>query len=315
MTYDVVIIGGGPAGLTAAIYASRARLKTLLIESAGLTVGQAVTASDIENYPGFPGGISGVELIEKFKKQAKQFGAECETAEVKSLKARSVDGKSVWQVETDKKHIESLSVIIAAGSRPRKLGTPGEDRLRGKGVSYCAVCDGALFRNKDIAVIGGGNTAVEEAVFLTKFGRRVTLIHRRNRLRATKILQERALANKKIDFLWESVVTEVAGKEKVEKLRVKNVKTGEEKDFSCDGVFVLVGEAPNTGFAKGLVGLDEKGYIITDPEMKTDKAGIFAAGDARQKTLRQVVTASGDGAQAAFSARMYVEELKGVSYK
>lgn len=309
MTYDTVIIGGGPAGLVAAIYASRARLKTLLIESASVT-GQAVTTSDIENYPGFPEGLNGFELIERFKKQAEKFGAEFKTGNVKSVK----EEKNAWQVVLDKGSITSLSVIIAAGSRPRKLAVPGEEKFRGKGVSYCAVCDAAFFKNKDIVLVGGGDSAIEEALFLTKFARKITLVHRRDRLRATKILQEKASANKKIKFIWSSKITEILGDEKVKSVKIENAKTGEKKEISCGGVFIFVGYVPNTGFLKNTVKLDENGYIITDDNMKTSKEGIFASGDARKKLLRQIVTAAADGATAAVSARMYVEELKGEQY-
>ena len=312
--YDVVIMGGGPAGLTAAIYASRARLKTVLIES--FTVpGQAVITADIENYPGFPGTLGGFELIEKFKKQARDFGTEIKTGDVKGIKKDKKDGKPAYGVELDGENIETLSVIVATGARPKKLGVPGEDKFRGKGVSYCAVCDAAFFKGKNIAVIGGGDTAVEEAIFLTKFAKKVTLIHRRDRLRATKILQERALANERIAFMWDSVVNEISGETKVSSLRTKNVKTGKEEGFSAEGVFIFAGYKPNTDFLKDVVKLDKDGYVIADDDMKTSKKGIFVAGDARKKLLRQIVTAAGDGATAAFSARLYVEELKGIAYK
>ncbi|OGW74760.1 MAG: thioredoxin-disulfide reductase [Omnitrophica bacterium RBG_13_46_9] len=309
MTYDVVIIGGGPAGLTAAIYASRARMKTLLIESIA-TPGQAVTTSDIENYPGFTEGLNGFELIERFKKQAENFGTEFKTGDVKGVEGRKWDDSIAWRIESEREEFLSLSVIIATGARPKKLDLPGEDRLKGKGVSYCAVCDGAFFSNKNIAVIGGGDTAVEEALFLTKFADRVTLVHRRDRLRATKILQERAFANKKIEVLWDCVASEILGSDKVEALKIKNLKDGRESDLSCEGVFVFIGYTPNTSFLKGIVKLDEWGYVITDHDMKTSRDGIFACGDARKKLLRQIVTACGDGATAAFSAEGYVEHLK-----
>jgi len=314
MMYDVLIIGAGPAGLTAAIYASRARLKTLLIESF-TTPGQAVITADVENYPGFPEGINGFVLIEKLKKQAIKFGAEFKTGSVKGLKECGEEGKKAWCVVLENESITSLSVIIASGASPRKLGIPGEDKFRGKGVSYCAVCDAAFFKDKNIAVVGGGDAAVEEALFLTGFASRITLIHRRDRLRATKILQERAFANKKIEFIWDSIPTEVLGKEKLKAVKIKNSKTGEKKEIFCEGFFIFAGYIPNTAFLKDGVKLDKDGYIITDDDMKTQEAGIFACGDARKKLLRQIVTATGDGATAAFSARMYVEELKGIAYK
>ncbi|MGB2706264.1 MAG: thioredoxin-disulfide reductase [Candidatus Omnitrophota bacterium] len=314
MIYDVVIIGAGPAGLTAAIYASRARLKTLVVESF-TTPGQAVTTAGIENYPGFPEGLSGFELIERFKKQAVKFGTEFKTDNVKGLKECKEEGKKAWRVKLDTESIVSLSVIIASGASPKKLGIPGEDKFRGKGVSFCAVCDAAFFKGKNIAVVGGGDTALEEALFLSGFAAKVTLIHRRDRLRATKILQERAFANKKIEFIWNSIPAEVLGKEKVKAVKIKNTKSGEEKEIPCEGFFIFAGYEPNTAFLKGVVELDKNGYIVSDDDMKTQEDGIFASGDARKKLLRQIVTATGDGATAAHSARMYVEELKGIAYK
>ncbi|MFH1593812.1 MAG: thioredoxin-disulfide reductase [Candidatus Omnitrophota bacterium] len=315
MIYDVIIIGGGPAGLTAAIYNSRARLKVLLIESY-TTPGQAVVTSDIENYPGFPEGISGFKLIEKFKKQAKDFGAEFKIGDVSGINRFMHFGKKAWHVELKEEKLSTYAVIVASGAHPRPLGVPGEDELRGKGVSYCAVCDAAFFKNKEIAVIGGGNTAIEEALFLAKFASKVTVIHRRERLRATKILQERALENGKIEFIWNSVVSAISGKDKVEALKIKNVKTDKETNFPCYGAFIFVGYVPNTDFLKGTsVALDDGGYILSDNEMKTSRSGVFVAGDVRKKHQRQIVTACGDGAAAAYSARMYVDELKGIAYK
>lgn len=323
--YDVIIVGGGPAGLTAALYTSRARMKTLLIESSFLP-SQAVVTSQIENYPGFPEGISGFELLERFKKQAKEFGAEFTAGGVKAIRPREQQNIPVWEIEPGdaagdadfsgvSKGYKTLSVVVAAGARPGELGVPGEERLRGKGVSYCATCDGAFFKDKDIVVIGGGDTAVEEALFLTRFGKRVILIHRRDRLRAAKILQEMAFSNEKIDIIWNSVVEEVSGGEKVEGVKVKNLKTKKEKKISCEGVFIFAGLVPNTDFVKGIAELDNNGYVIVDKAMKVSQEGIFACGDCRQTYLRQVVTACGDGALAAFSAQQYVDELKGVGYK
>jgi len=322
--YDVIIIGGGPAGLTAAIYASRARMKTLLIESFSLP-SQAVTTSRIENYPGFPEGIGGFELLEGFKKQAKDFGAEFAVGSVKAVRPCEKQNVCVWEVEpgdasgnTDSngvsKRYKALSLIVAAGARPKELGVPGEERLKGRGVSYCATCDGAFFKDKDIVVIGGGDTAVEEALFLTRFGKKVILIHRRDKLRATKILQERAFSNKKVDVLWNSVVEEVLGADRVEAVKVMNLKTGAGEDISCDAVFVFAGLVPNVDFVKEIVKLDSNGYVIVDSAMMASQEGIFACGDCRQTYLRQIVTACGDGAVAAFSAQQYVDELKGVGY-
>lgn len=314
MDYDVIIIGGGPAGLTAAIYASRARLKTFLVESFS-TPGQAVITDSIENYPGFPDGINGFELVERFKKQAGKFGTEFTAGNIGSVKTYKGKEYPGWAVETADKNYTSLSLIIASGTSPRKLGIPGEKELAGRGVSYCATCDGALYKDKEVAVIGGGDTAIEEAIFLTRFVKRVILVHRRERLRATKILQERAFSNKKMEFVWDSQLIEINGENKVNSIKLKNKKTGEEKEIACDGVFMFIGYTPNTDFVKGLVGLDDKGYIITDGNMKTSSPGIFACGDCRQKLLRQVVTACGNGATAGFSAQAYVEELKGIAYK
>jgi len=302
MDYDVIIIGGGPAGLTAGIYASRARLKTLLVESFSVPC-QAVTTDHIENYPGFPEGINGFELIEKFKKQAEKFETEFIVSEVKSIK----ENKPGWQVITDDKSYSSRAVIIASGASPKKLNIPGEDKFRGKGVSYCATCDGALFKDKEVVVIGGGDTALEEALFLTKFAKKVTVVHRRDALRGTKILQERAFSNKKIEFVWDAVISEITGVANVSAVKVKNVKTGAETGLLCGGVFIFVGYAPNTGFLKDALPLDESGYITTDDNCLTSKPGIFACGDCRKKLLKQVVTACGDGALAAFACQHYFE--------
>ncbi|MCK5595651.1 thioredoxin-disulfide reductase, partial [bacterium] len=301
-------------GLTAAIYASRARLKTLLFE--GLSVSsQALVTDKIENYPGFPEGINGFDLIDKFKKQAKLFGTEFLSEDVSSIQSSKRNGTNVWQVEVKDRRYYSLSVIIASGAQFRMLGADGEKRLVGRGVSYCAVCDGAFFKDKDIVVVGGGDAAVEEALFLTKFAKKITLIHRRDRLRAAKILQERISSNNKINIVWNSVVNEILGESNVQGVRVTDVKTKKETDISCDGVFIFVGLVPNTNFIKGTIKLDEKGYVVVEGGMKTSRDGIFACGDCRQTILRQVVTACGDGAFAAFSAQQYVEELKGTTYK
>ncbi|NQT75202.1 MAG: thioredoxin-disulfide reductase [Candidatus Omnitrophica bacterium] len=314
MDYDVIIIGGGPAGLTAALYASRARMKTLLIESLSVP-GQAIVTDSIENYPGFPDGVNGFTLIERFKKQAQIFGTEFKTGDVKKIQGHKDKDCKGWKVEMENKAFTSLSLIIASGARPKKLGVPGEDELRGRGVSYCATCDGALYKDKAVVLVGGGDTAVDEALFLTRFVKKLTLVHRRDRLRATKILQERALANKKIGFAWSSEAVEILGRDKVSGVKVKNVKSGEETDIPCDGVFIFVGYLPNTDFVKGSVRLDREGYIVADDNMNTPEKGIFACGDCRQKLLRQVITACGDGATAAFSAQQYVEEFKGIAYK
>ncbi len=314
MDYDVIIIGGGPAGLTAALYASRARLKTLLIESF-LTPGQAIVTDHIENYPGFPEGINGFKLIEKFKKQAELFGTKFKVEDVKAIESYEEKKYSGWKVKTKDKLYSSLSLIIATGASPKKLNVPGEDVLKGRGVSYCATCDGPLYKDKHVVVMGGGDTAVEEALFLAKFAKKVTLVHRRDCLRATKILQERILSNRKIEILWNSKIIEIIGKTKVTAVKLHNIKTKKEEDVSCDGVFIFIGYIPNADFTRGVVKLDKDGYILTDDDMATSKKGIFSCGDCRKKLLRQIITACGDGATAAFSAQHYVEELKGVAYK
>jgi thioredoxin reductase (NADPH) len=307
--YDLVIIGGGPAGLTAAVYASRARLKSLLIGSISVP-SQAMLTEYIENYPGFPDGINGFELLENFKRQAEVFGAESISGTVQKIEAFAEKDFKGWKIEADGKAYISLSIIIASGARPKRLNLPGEERLTGRGVSYCATCDAALYKNKDVVVIGGGDSAIEEALFLTKFVNKVSVIHRRDALRATKVLQERAFGNKKIDFIWSSIVTEIIGGAKVSGLKIKNIKTDKETELCCEGVFIFAGYVPNTDFAKGLLELDEEGYIITDGNMATSKKGIFACGDCRKKLLRQVVTACADGAIAAFSAQQYLEGLE-----
>jgi len=309
--YDVIIIGGGPAGLTAGIYLSRARMDTLLIEKA-LPGGQAILTEIIENYPGFPHGIAGPELMQKMEEQAVRFGLKIEYGEVEEVKIKE---DKVKIVRINNQEYKTLTIILASGAEASKLEVPGEEELRGRGVSYCATCDAPFFKHQKIVVAGGGDTAIEEALYLTKFVWEVTIIHRRDRLRATKILQERVFANKKINFAWDSVVTRVLGNEKIEGVLIQNKKTGEEKEIPCQGVFVFVGNIPNSNFLKKLVKLGEKGYILTDDNMMTSQEGIYACGDVRKKILRQVVTACGEGATASFAAQKYIEEIKGVSYR
>jgi len=312
--YDIIIIGGGPAGLTAGLYAARARMKTLLIEKM-VWGGQAAITENIENYPGFPEGISGAELTSLMKEQAARFDLEFLDADANSIKDAQLAGGQGFEISTGQGASAGLAVIVATGAQSKELGVPGEERLKGRGVSYCATCDGPFFRDQDIVVVGGGDTAVQEGLFLTNFGRKVSLVHRRDRLRATKILQERAFSNPKMDFVWDSVVTEILGDGKVEGIRTKNIKTNEERTIPAQGVFVFVGIEPGTGFLQGIVDIDEAGYVITDEDMKTSRDGIYACGDARKKLLRQVVTACGEGATAAFAAQHYVEEIKGTAYK
>jgi len=302
--YDVVIIGGGPAGLTAGLYASRARLKVLLLE--GMIVGgQMMTTDIVENYPGFPQGISGAELTTIMEEQAKRFGLMTEMGEVIGLEVVG-DKKLVKALERD---YQAEAIIICTGTEYRKLGIPGEAGFTGRGVSYCATCDGAFFKDSKIVVVGGGDSALTEALFLTKFAKEITIIHRRDALRATKIYQERAFANPKINFLWNSVVEEIKGNQTVESILVKNVISGEITEVPAEGVFMFIGIEPKTAFLKGVVEMDESGYIAVDESnLQTSVKGIFAAGDARKKLLRQVATAVGDGATAAFAAEKYLEE-------
>ena len=309
--YDAIIIGGGPAGLTAGIYLSRARMDTLLIEKA-MPGGQVNLTEIIENYPGFPHGITGPELMQKMEEQAARFGLKIEYGEVAKVKIKE---DKVKIVKISNQEYKTLTIILASGAEASKLKVPGEEELRGRGVSYCATCDAPFFKDQKIVVVGGGDTAIEEALYLTKFAREVTIIHRRDRLRATKILQERVFANKKINFAWDSIVTKILGNEKVESILIQNKKTGKEKEILCQGVFVFVGNVPNSKFLNELIKLDQKGYILTDGNMMTSQEGIYACGDVRKKLLRQVVTACGEGATAAFAAQKYIEEIKGVSYK
>jgi len=307
--YDVIIVGGGPAGLSAGIYAARARMKTLLIRSAFQPSLITVT-DDVENYPGFPSGISGFELIDHLTNQALRFELEIIDADADKIQR----DKDAWEIIASGTSYRCHSIILATGARPRELGVPGERELTGRGVSYCATCDGPFYRGKDIAVVGGGDTAVQEALFLTKFARQVTLIHRRDRLRATGILSERARDNEKIALEFNAVVESIEGENGVERLKLKNVLTGDTKELAADGAFIFVGYDPATACAADVVDIDKLGYIITDDEMRTSAEGIFAAGDCRRKLLRQVVTACGDGATAAVAAEHYVNAIKGQTY-
>ena len=312
--YDIVIIGGGPAGLTAGIYASRASLRTLLIEGAS-SISQITVTDTIENYPGMPEGIGGFDLVERFKKQALQFGLEIASEDVTGIAMTRWDSTEGWKVTSAGRDYEALAVIVATGAYWRKLGVRGEDVFIGKGVSYCATCDGPIYRNRDVVVIGGGDAAVQEAIFLTNFARKVTIVHRRNRLRATKALEKRALANSKIDFAWNSVVEEISGGNVVEKVKIRDAKSPDvEREIPAQGVFIFIGLTPKTDLVRGIIDLDDGGYIVVDRDMKTSARGIFAGGDCIRKGLRQVITACGDGATAAASAQHYVEELKGESY-
>ncbi len=301
--YDLVIIGAGPAGLTAGIYAARARMNVLLLEKA-VPGGQILVTDWLENYPGFPEGLTGFDLAEKMKKQAEQLGLKIETAEVHSLNL-SDESK---QIVLKEKTITAKSLIIASGASPRKLGI-GEDKFMGKGISFCATCDGPFFKDKIVVAVGGGDTAVQESIFLTKFAKKVYLVHRRDELRATKILQERAFANDKIEFIWDSVATGVDGLFGVESVKVKNVKTNEEKNIKADGCFIWVGILPNTSFLNDCVKTDDAGFIQTNAKMEASIPGVFAVGDVRDTPLRQVSTAVGDGAIASVCAEHFIESL------
>ncbi len=308
--YDLAVIGAGPAGLTAAIYAARACLKTVVLESFALA-SQVSLTEEIENYPGFVEGIKGFELLQNFKRQAERFGAEFVLQEAVAIEKR----EKIWIIRTSPPgSVKSLAVIVATGASAKKLGIKGEDKFRGKGVSYCATCDGAFFRNKVVCVIGGGDTAVEEALFLTRFASKVKLIHRRQQLRAAKILQERVFSHSQVELVLNSLPQEIVGEGKVSGVKVLNKETQKENIIECEGVFIFVGNVPNTDFVKSLLGCDEGGYIEVDAGMKTSQEGIFACGDCCSKFLRQVVTACGDGAVAAFSAQKYLEDLKGITY-
>ncbi len=303
--YDVTIIGGGPAGLAAGIYASRAALKTVLLEK-GMPGGLAASTEMIENYPGFTQGIGGPELMMQMDAQARGFGLEVQSANAESI----AENDGYFTITTDDGEIKTSAIILATGAQPQKLGIPGESRFHGRGVSYCATCDGAFFRDRVVAVVGGGDAAVEEALYLTKFANRVHIIHRRDELRATKILQQRAKENERIEFHWSNTVEEISGEQTVREVVLKNVVTGQTKTLPVDGVFAYIGARPVSELVSGLIQMNKKGYIITDDEMRTSKPGIFAAGDIRQKLLRQVVTAVADGAIAAVAAEKYLEQKK-----
>ena len=305
--HEVVIIGSGPAGLTAAIYSARAGLAPVCIEGLGAG-GQLMNTTDVENYPGFPEGIMGPDLMEKFKAQAERFGTIFVSGD-----ATSVDlGVRPFVTKTDEAEFLSRTVIVATGASPRTLGLPGEEEYAGRGVSYCATCDGFFFREKEIVVVGGGDTAMEEALFLTRFGKRVSVIHRRDELRASKIMADRALANEKIEFVWDSVTEEVIGDgTKVEKIRVKNVKTGETSERPCAGFFVAIGHVPNSQLFEKKLDMEDSGYLKIGHGAQTNVEGVFIAGDVHDHTYRQAVTAAGYGCRAAIDAERWLEAQDG----
>jgi thioredoxin reductase (NADPH) len=302
--HDLVIIGGGPAGLTAGLYAARARLDCVLLEKLA-PGGQVLTTDRVENYPGFPDGVSGFELVDKMKAQAENFGLEIRSEEVTKLDL--TDHRRT--ITTNKGDIEAKTIILASGAAWKRLGVEGEEALIGKGVSYCATCDGPFYRDQDVAVIGGGDTAMEEAIFLTRFANRIQVIHRRDALRAIKLLQERAFAEEKIEFIWDTIPTRILGDNGVEGIELKNVKSGELSRKEVQGVFIFIGTVPNTAFLREVIELDENGFIKTDDDMRTSVPGVFAAGDVRAKLFRQISTAVGDGAAASHSVEKYLESL------
>lgn len=302
--YDTIIIGGGPAGLSAGLYASRSRMDTLIIERAKYG-GQVTTTDEIENYPGSIEDTTGSSLSERMRKQAEEFGTKFVKDEIQEVQLEG----TIKVIKGRKESYEAKTIIIATGANPRLSGFKNENELRGRGVSYCATCDADFFTDLDVAVIGGGDSAITEAIYLTKFAETVTVIHRRDSLRAAKSLQEKAFANSKIKFIWDSVVDEAIGDEILEGLVVRNVKTGEKTNVKVDGCFVFVGYNPISQLFEGKINMDKKGYIITDEDMRVNIPGVYAAGDVRVKSLRQVITAAADGAIAATTAEAYISTL------
>jgi thioredoxin reductase (NADPH) len=301
---DIVIIGGGPAGLTAGLYTARARLNVVLLERLA-PGGQVLNTDWVENYPGFPDGISGFELVERMKTQAENFDLPIKLEEVMELEF-SPEKKIVV---TNKGRLEAKALIIATGATPKKLGIEGEDLLTGKGVSYCATCDGPFYKDQEVVVIGGGDTALEEAIFLTRFASTIHLAHRRDELRAVKLLQDRAMAQEKIKFIWDTIPLRILGENGVEGIELKNVKTGEISRKEAQGVFIFIGTKPNADLINGMVKQDESGFVVSNDKMETSVPGVFAAGDIRSKPWRQISTAVGEGATAAFYAEKYLEDL------
>lgn len=299
--YDVIVIGGGPAGLTAGLYSTRAGLKTILLEK-GILGGQVSKTSLIENYPGFPEGVEGVTLIERMVEQAKKFKVEIAIEEAKSIRLNG----NAKIIKTKKQDFQAKVVIIASGAKFKELRIPGEIELIGKGVSYCAVCDGPLFRNRVVGVVGGGDAALSEAIYLSKLAQKVYLIHRRNEFRAARSIQDKVLAIKNIEVILNTIIKEIKGQLKIERITVSDKTNNKNTELKLDGLFIYVGAIPNTDFLKEMVNLDEEGYIITNENLETNIPGIFAAGDVRKKTLRQISTSVGDGALAAIMAEKYL---------
>ena len=306
---NVIIIGGGTAGLSAAIYAARAELAPIVLK--GDQPGGQITLTDaLENYPGFPEGISGFELFQALEKQAEHFGTKLVHDTVQSVDFSN----HPFKIQTYEKMYETKAVIIATGSDPRKLNIPGEKENVGKGVSYCATCDGFFFKDKTVVVVGGGNSAIDEGLFLTRFASTVNVVHRRDRLRADPVLQKRALEHEKMNFIWNSVVEEIIGMDKVTAVRLKDVKTGEVSEFNTDGVFIFIGHIPNTHVFEGKIKLDDQKIIITNNRQQTNVPGVFAAGDVQDPIYRQAITSAGTGAIAAMEAEKFIAELEGTAY-
>jgi thioredoxin reductase (NADPH) len=307
---EVIIVGSGPAGWSAAIYTARAHLRPLLITGNELG-GQVAITTEVENYPGFPEGLTGPELVERMRAQAEKFGAAIEIDYVTEI---DVDGPPFGVKTASGRSYRAKSLIVATGASPRKLGVPSEDRLTGRGVSYCATCDGFFFRGKELVVVGGGDSALEEALFLTKFATRIRIVHRRDQLRAGAILQRRATANPKIEFIWNTVVTSITGENKVESVTLRNLKTGAVTEQATDGVFVYVGHLPNNQLFAGKLAMDDEGYLITDKLMRTSVPGIFAGGEIQDRRFRQVATSVGQGVAAAMEAEKYIAALEDRAY-
>jgi thioredoxin reductase (NADPH) len=305
---DLIIIGGGPAGLTAGIYAGRARLCAILIEKL-IHGGQMMTSDLVENYPGFPEGISGPELSDRMRQQAERFGLKIVNGDVTEI-IPGTPKDPFHTVVAEDRRMTAGTIIIATGASYQRLGIPGEKELTGKGVSFCATCDGALYRDQEIALVGGGDTALTEVIFLTRFAKKIHLIHRRDALRGARYLQEQVLENKKVQIHWDSVVEEFQGGLALESLRLKNIKSGAQSVLPVTGCFIAIGIAPNTSWLNGLLPTDKWGFVLTDQEMVTKLPGIFAAGDVRSKELWQIATAVGDGAVAAYSVEKYLDRIR-----
>jgi thioredoxin reductase (NADPH) len=303
--YDVIIIGSGPAGYTAGIYTSRANLSTLII-SGTLPGGQLMTTSEVENYPGFPNGIFGPELMMNMRQQAERFGSVVVDDEVIKVDFK----KRPFTITTHAETHTAEATLVCTGASPRKLGIPAEQQFGGRGVSYCATCDGPFFKGENIVVVGGGDTAMEEATFLTKFGKSVMVVHRRDSLRASKILQQKALENPKIEFIWNNVVADIKGNNKISTVLVKDINTGKERTIETGGLFVAIGHEPNTAIFRGQLELDDKGYIVLKQHTKTSVEGVFAAGDVHDHKYRQAVTAAGFGCMAAIDVEKWLSERK-----